>query len=215
MAGADGPWCGSNVHGERRATVFGTYQAVPKQWRCPAVACAGSYRETTGEPDLRTDSLVRSKKASSPSQRYASFSPEFISPERSSRGLFIALWLISGTIGVSRKAAAARHVSACFFRKRLALAIARECQGVRSEVIVALPLPKTSRAADLAAASAFSFAIRRYSAGEQSFCKIKRERRAIVSQDATIKSLIITASDKPWWRLRPFMTDALPVIHPG
>ena len=119
----------------------------------------------------------------------------------------IALWLISGTIGVSRKAAV-RHLSAYFFRKRLALAIARECQGVRSEVVVALPLPKTSRAADLAAASAFSFAIRRYSAGEQSFCKIKRERRAIVSQDATIKSLIITASGKPCRRLRPFMTDA-------
>lgn len=103
---------------------------------------------------------------------------------------------------------AARHASAYLFRKRLALAIARECQGVRSEVIVAVPAPETSRVADLAAASAFSFAIRRYSAGEQSFCKIKRERRAIVSQDASIKSLIITASAKPWRRLRPFMTDA-------
>jgi hypothetical protein len=112
--------------------------------------------------------------------------------------------------GVSRKETA-RHVSAYFFRKRLALAIARECQGARSEVIGALPPPETSRAADFAAASAFSFAIRRYSAGEQSFCKIKKERRAIVSQDASIKSLIITASDNPWRclrRLRPFITKA-------
>jgi hypothetical protein len=88
------------------------------------------------------------------------------------------------------------------------LAIARECQGARSEVIVALPLPETSRAADLAAASAFSFAIRRYSAGEQSFCKIKMERRAIVSQDASVSSPIITASENFLRRLRPFMTDA-------
>ena len=95
-----------------------------------------------------------------------------------------------------------------FFRKRFALAIARECQGARSEVIVALPLPEMSRAADPAAASAFSFTIRRCSAGEPSFCKIRRERRVIVSKDASIRSLIITATDNPWRRLRPFMTDA-------
>ena len=114
-----------------------------------------------------------------------------------------------GTAVVSRKEAAG-HVSAYVFRKRFALAIARECQGARSEVIVALPL-QTSRAADIAAASAFSFAIRRYSAGEQSFCKIKNDRRVIVSKDASIRSLIITASDNPWRclrRLRPFMTEA-------
>jgi hypothetical protein len=93
-------------------------------------------------------------------------------------------------------------------RKRLALAIARKCQGARSEVIVARPLPETSRAADLAAASAFSFTIRRYSVGEQSFCKIKKDRRVIVSKDARIRSLIITANDNLWRRLRPFMTDA-------
>ena len=115
----------------------------------------------------------------------------------------------SGGLWCSRQEAV-RHASAYFFRKRLALAIARECQGARSELIFALPLPETSRAADLAAASTFSFAIRRYSAGEQSFCKIKRERRAIVSQDASIRSLIITASDNPWrcLRLRPFITEA-------
>jgi hypothetical protein len=81
-------------------------------------------------------------------------------------------------------------------------------QGARSEVIVALPPPETSRAADLAAASAFSFAIRRYSAGEQSFCKIKKDRRVIVSKDASKRSLITPANDNLWRRLRRFMTDA-------
>jgi hypothetical protein len=129
------------------------------------------------------------------------------SPSGAQQKYIIAL--ISGWIVVSRKEAA-WHESACFFRKRFALAIARECQGATSEVIVALPRPETSRAADLATASAFSFAIRRYSAGEQSLCKIKKDRRVIVSQDASIRSLIITASDNPWrcLRLRPFMTEA-------
>ena len=94
-------------------------------------------------------------------------------PQTLKREAIIALWLISGTTGVSRKEAA-RHVSAYFFRKRLALAIARECQDAKSEVIVARPPPETSRAADLAAASAFSFAIRRYSAGESHFARLKR-----------------------------------------
>jgi hypothetical protein len=58
-------------------------------------------------------------------------------------------------------------------RKCLALAIARECQGAKSEVIVARPPPETSRAADLAAASAFSFAIRRYSAASSHFVRLK------------------------------------------
>ena len=127
-------------------------------------------------------------------------------PQTLKREVVIALWLISGTTEVSREEAA-RHVSAYFFRKRLALAIARECQGAKSEVIVAPP-PETSRAADLAAASAFSFAIRRYSAGEQSFCKIKKDRRVVVSKDASIRSLIIPANDNLWRRLRRFMTDA-------
>jgi hypothetical protein len=128
-------------------------------------------------------------------------------PQTLKREVVIALWLISGTTEVSREEAA-RHLSAYFFRKRLALAIARECQGAKSEVIVARPPPETSRAADLAAASAFSFAIRRYSAGEQSFCKIKKDRRVIVSKDASIRSLIIPANDDLWRRLRRFMTDA-------
>jgi len=128
-------------------------------------------------------------------------------PQTLKREVVIALWLISGTTEVSREEAA-RHLSAYFFRKRLALAIARECQGAKSEVIVARPPPETSRAADLAAASAFSFAIRRYSAGEQSFCKIKKDRRVIVSKDASIRSLITPANDDLWRRLRRFMADA-------
>ena len=67
-----------------------------------------------------------------------------------------------------------------FFRKRLTLAVARECQGTRSEVIAALPPPERSRTVDVAADSAFSVTIRPYSAGEQSFCMIRRERRVIV-----------------------------------
>ena len=109
------------------------------------------------------------------------------------------------TNGIIRQETARHVIPPYFFRKRLALAIA---QGARSELIFALPRPETSRAADLAAASAFSLAIRRYSAGEQSFCRINRERRVIVSQEASINSLNITASDNLWWRLRPFMTDA-------
>jgi hypothetical protein len=128
-------------------------------------------------------------------------------PQTLKREVVIALWLISGTTEVSREEAA-RHVSAYFFRKRLALAIARECLGAKSEGIAARPPPETSRAADLAAASAFSFAIRRYSAGEQSFCKIKKDRRVVVSKDASIRSLIIPANDNLWRRLRRFMTDA-------
>ena len=153
-------------------------------------ACCGS-----GEPDLR--------------YRIARLRQDASFPSDAQQRCIIALWLISGTTVVSRKEAA-WHISAYFFRKRFELAIARECQGARSEVIVALPRPETSRAADVAAASAFSFAIRRYSAGEQSFCKIKNDRRVIVSQDANIRSLIITASDNPWRclrRLRPFMTE--------
>src|ERR1700726_1874226 len=128
-------------------------------------------------------------------------------PQTLKQEVIIALWLISGTTGVSRKEAA-RHVSAYFFRKRLASAIARECQDAKSEVIVARPPPETSRAADLAAAPAFSFSIRRCSAGEQSFCKIKKDRRVIVAKDASIRSLIIPANDDLWRRLRRSMTNA-------
>jgi hypothetical protein len=156
--------------------------------------------------DLRRTGALRFRRARPPLPHRSSDARSFISLRRSAKYIIA---LISGTAVVSRKEAA-WHESAYFFRKRFALAIARECQGARSEVIVALPRPETSRAADLATASAFSFAIRRYSAGEQSLCKIKKDRREIVSQDASIRSLIITASDNPWrcLRLRPFITEA-------
>jgi hypothetical protein len=167
---------------------------------------AGSDGLWCGFKDLRRTGALRFRRARPPLPHRSSDARRFISLRRSAKYIIA---LISGTAVVSRKEAA-WHESAYFFRKRFALAIARECQGARSEVIVALPRPETSRAADLATASAFSFAIRRYSAGEQSLCKIKKDRRVIVSQDASIRSLIITASDNPWrcLRLRPFMTEA-------
>ena len=94
--------------------------------RCALTIYGERARCGSGEPDLRYRIARLRQDASSPSgaqQRY-----------------IIALWLISGATVVSRKETA-RHVSAYFFRKRFALAIARECQGARSEVIVALPLP--------------------------------------------------------------------------
>jgi len=161
--------------------------------RCSLTIYGERARCGSEEPDLR--------------YRIARLMQDAPSPSGAQQKYIIAL--ISGTTVVSRKDEA-WHESAYFFRKRFALAIARECQGARSEVIVALPRPETSRAADLVTASAFSFAIRRYSAGEQSLCKIKKDRRVIVSQDASIRSLIIIASDNPWrcLRLRPFMTEA-------
>ena len=77
-----------------------------------------------------------------------------------------------------------------FFRKRLTLATARARYGKTRKASDALPAVDTKREADRAAASAFSLTIRRYSPGEQSFWIISRVRRAIVSQDAAIKSLI-------------------------
>jgi hypothetical protein len=38
---------------------------------------------------------------------------------------------------------------------------------------------------------------------------MRRERRVIVSQDAIMRSLIITANDNPWRRLRVFMTEGI------
>src|SRR5215831_64427 len=83
------------------------------------------------------------------------------------------------------------------FRKRLALATARVRQGASTEAVDALPALNTSRDADVAAASAFSRTIRRYSSGEQAFWAIRRVRRAIVSQDTSISSVIITGSEEP------------------
>src|SRR5271165_369862 len=102
-----------------------------------------------------------------------------------------------------------------FFRKRFALAIARVCQGASSAAKDTLPPLATSRDADLAAASAFSLTMRWYSAGEQSFCIIRRVRRVIVSQDASVKSVIIIASDNLLRYLRVLMAYALSGKHNG
>jgi hypothetical protein len=91
-----------------------------------------------------------------------------------------------------------------FFRKRLAFATARARHGDIREANDALSAPNTKRDADRAAASAFSLTIRRYSAGEQSFRSISRVRRAIVSHDANISSVIIAADDL-LRRLRTFI----------
>ena len=95
-----------------------------------------------------------------------------------------------------------------FFRRRLALATARLCQGASTEAMDAPPL-EISLSPDVAAAKAFSRTIRWYSAGEHLFCATSRVRRAIVSHDAIIRSVIIIGSDTVLRRLRVLMTNAL------
>jgi hypothetical protein len=98
-----------------------------------------------------------------------------------------------------------RSLVVYFFRRRLALATARLCQGVRIEVMGARLPAEISFIPDAAAASTFSLTIRRYSAGEQLFCIIISVRRVIVSHDDSIKSAIIAGSGTPLRRLRVFM----------
>ena len=87
---------------------------------------------------------------------------------------------------------------------------ARLCQGPNTEAIDALP-PEISLSPDVAAARAFSRTMRWYSAGEHLFCATSSVRRAIVSHDAIIRSVIIIASDTVLWRLRAVMTTAFPM----
>jgi hypothetical protein len=56
-----------------------------------------------------------------------------------------------------------------FFRRRLALATARLCQGPSTEAIDALPPLEISLSPDVAAAMAFSRTMRWYSTGEHLF----------------------------------------------
>ena len=81
------------------------------------------------------------------------------------------------------------------FRRRFALAIARLCQGVRSAAIDVGPPLDASLDLDSTAAAIFSRTMRRYSAGEHLFCAISNVRRASVSQDANISSVINSGSD--------------------
>ena len=96
-----------------------------------------------------------------------------------------------------------------FFRRRLALATARLYQGASTEAIDALPPLEISLSPDVAAARAFSRTMRWYSAGEHLFCATSSVRRAIVSHDAIIRSVIIIGSDAVLRRLQALMTNAL------
>jgi hypothetical protein len=74
------------------------------------------------------------------------------------------------------------------------LVVARLCQGARIAAIDTRP-PEDASLNPEAAAAAFSLIMRRYSAGEHLFCAISNVRRAIVSQDANISSVIVSGSD--------------------
>lgn len=89
------------------------------------------------------------------------------------------------------------------------MATARLRQGARTEAIDALPLLEITLIPDVAAAATFSRTMRRYSAGEHLFCAISNVRRAMVSQDASIKSVIIIGSDDVLRRLRVVMLNPL------
>ena len=88
---------------------------------------------------------------------------------------------------------------------------ARLCQGPSTEAIDALPPLEISLSPDVAAARAFSRIMRWYSAGEHLFCATSSVRRAIVSHDAIIRSVIIIGSDTVLRRLRAVMTTAFPM----
>jgi hypothetical protein len=82
-----------------------------------------------------------------------------------------------------------------FFRSRFALAVARLSHGAMSEDIDAWPkLDISLNPVDIAAA-AFSLNMRWYSVGEHRFWEIRSMRRAIVSQDARVRSAIVEGSD--------------------
>jgi hypothetical protein len=93
----------------------------------------------------------------------------------------------------------------------LALAAARLRQGASTEAIDALPPLEISLSPDVAAAMAFSRTMRWYSADEHLFCATSSVRRAIVSHDAIIRSLIIIGSGTVLRRLRAVMTSAFPM----
>jgi hypothetical protein len=95
-----------------------------------------------------------------------------------------------------------------FFRRRLALATARRRHGANIEAGVASPLLDMSANPVAAAASVFSLSIRLYSTGEHLFCAISSARRATVSHDANISSVIIVGRDV-FCRLRAFIMNGL------
>jgi len=100
-----------------------------------------------------------------------------------------------------------------FFRRRFALATARLRQGASIEAIDTLEPAEISLRPDVAAATAFSRTMRWYSAGEHLFCMTSSVRRAIVSQDAMIRSVIIIGSDTVLRRLRAVMDNPFPMTR--
>ena len=78
-----------------------------------------------------------------------------------------------------------------FLRRRLAFAAARRCQGASTARV---PRPNITARVECCNAAAFSMTMRLYSAGLQVFCAIIKVRRAIVSHDASIISVIIKGS---------------------
>jgi hypothetical protein len=101
-----------------------------------------------------------------------------------------------------------------FFRRRLALALARLYQGANSDVAGALPLLETKRRPDNPAASAFSLIIRRYSAEVHLPCAINKARCMTVSHDASIRPVIMAGTDRVFRRRRAVMSKVSPMIIP-
>jgi hypothetical protein len=102
-----------------------------------------------------------------------------------------------------------------FFRSRFALAVARRSHGAISEVIDACPKLDISVSPVDIAAAFFSLTIRLYSAGEHLFPEIRSMRREMVSQDASVRLVIIEGSDTAFLLrvFRVFMVDLLDAEH--
>ena len=95
-----------------------------------------------------------------------------------------------------------------FFLKRLAFAVARLCQGAMSVASDARPPLEIIFMLDSIAASAFSRTIRWYSAREHVSRAISSVRRAIVSQDASVRFVINKGRVVALRRLRAFMSTS-------
>ena len=95
-----------------------------------------------------------------------------------------------------------------FFLKRLAFAVARLCQGAMSVASDARPPLEIIFMLDSIAASAFSRTIRWYSAREHVSRAISSVRRAIVSQDASVRFVISKGRVVALRRLGAFMSTS-------
>jgi hypothetical protein len=102
-------------------------------------------------------------------------------------------------------------------RSRFAFARARPTNGAS---IAVCPFPLSNALVDACTAATFSAVIRKYSAGEQVPWDISRERRRIVSQEATVSRAIVMPRPKefltrlrmhPRWRSQARAASATPV----